>query len=365
MTPVEEKNFINFGGIKKSMTRRNDTRLWQSTAEIAAQLQIPGKQIALTIHVNPDGDAVGSALGLFRVLNKMGHHCRVVSPNGLPAFVSWLPDAGTICRFSDTPGEAKEILQKADIIFALDFNELKRVKEMEPLIKDSVAYKVLIDHHPEPEIFCSCTLSDTSASSTAELVFLFLRETGLIPYVDTETATCLFCGIMTDTGCFSYNSSHRSTWETVATLLDYQIGKDAIYDRVYDNFSAERMRLLGYSLNEKMEVMPQYRTAFIALSKADQVKYSFQTGDSEGFVNYPLSIEGIRFSVLFIEKEGHVRISFRSKGNFAVNVLARKYFHGGGHMNASGGETHMSLEETIALFKRILPEYQHKLMAHE
>lgn len=347
-----------------NMTRRNDTRLWQSTAEIAALLQVPGKQIALTIHVNPDGDAVGSALGLFRVLGKMGHHCRVVSPNGLPAFVSWLPGAETICRVSDTPEAAIQILQHADIIFALDFNEVKRVKEMEPYVRDAAAYKVLIDHHPDPEIFCSCTLSDTSASSTAELVFRFLQETGLVPLADTETATCLFCGIMTDTGCFSYNSSSRSTWETVATLLDYQINKDEIYDRVYDNFSVARMRLLGYSLNDKMEVLPEFRTAFITLSRADQLKYNFQIGDSEGFVNYPMSIEGIRFSVLFVEKENHVRVSFRSKGNFAVNDMARKYFQGGGHMNASGGETRMSLEETVALFKRILPEYQQKLIAH-
>ena len=347
------------------MTLRNDTAIWHSTADVAAMLLKPGKQIAMAIHVNPDGDAIGSALGLFRVLNKMGHQCRVISPNGLPAFVSWLPGAETICRMSDTPEIVSEIIRKADIIFALDFNELKRVKDMEPAIGASNAYKVLIDHHPGPESFCSCTLSDTSASSTAELVFRFLHETGLVPYIDREVATCLFCGIMTDTGCFSYNSSNRHTWETVATLLDYDINKDAVYDKVYDNFSVERMRLLGYSLNDKMEVMPAYRAAFISLSKEDQLKYNFQTGDSEGFVNYPLSIEGIRFSVLFIEKEDHVRISLRSKGNFAVNAMARKYFSGGGHMNASGGETRLSLEETINLFKRILPEYKLKLLENE
>ena len=347
------------------MTRRNDTTIWHSTANVAALLQKPGKQVALTIHVNPDGDAIGSALGLFRVLNKMGHHCHVISPNGLPSFVSWLPGAETIYRMSDAPEIVSELIRKADVIFALDFNELKRVKDMEPAIEASTAYKVLIDHHPGPENFCTCTLSDTSASSTAELVFRFLQETGLLPYVDREVATCLFCGIMTDTGCFSYNSSNRNTWETVATLLDFKINKDAVYDKVYDNFSVERMRLLGYSLNDKMEVMPVYRTAFISLSRTDQLKYNFQDGDSEGFVNYPLSIKGIRFSVLFIEREDHVKISLRSKGNFAVNAMARKYFNGGGHMNASGGETRLSLEETINLFKRILPDYSHKLLENE
>jgi phosphoesterase RecJ-like protein len=184
-------------------------------------------------------------------------------------------------------------------------------------------------------------------------------------WMDKETASCLFIGVMTDTGCFSYNSSQKRTWEIVADLLDYGIEKDRLYYLTYDNFSADRMRLLGYCLNEKMEVFPEYRTGIIRLTREDMEKYHFETGDSEGFVNYPLSIRGIRFSALFIEKENHIRISFRSKGNFAVNEFSRKYFNGGGHANASGGESYASITETVNRFKELLHDYKDQLSDYE
>jgi len=208
-------------------------------------------------------------------------------------------------------------------------------------------------------------MSDTSVSSTAELVFQFIHNMGLKQWIDKEVATCLFTGIMTDTGCFSYNSSKRETWVTVAELLDYGINKDDIYSLVYDNYSEHRMHLLGYSLNCKMEVLPEFRTGYMVLSKNDLTQYHFEPGDSEGFVNYPLSIRGICFSALFTEKDNYVRVSFRSKGNFAVNDFSRMHFNGGGHKNAAGGEIYTSLEEAVAVFKALLPDYKTKLMENE
>jgi phosphoesterase RecJ-like protein len=256
-------------------------------------------------------------------------------------------------------------MRAADLIFAIDFNEMKRFRELKDIFDESEAFKVLIDHHPDPSMKVDCMLSDTSASSTAELVYRFIHETGNMRWIDKDIATCLFTGIMTDTGCFSYNSSNRKTWETVADLLDYDINKDQIYALTYDNYSEHRMRLLGFSLNDKMEVFPEYKTGLITLSKEDMARYHFEVGDSEGFVNYPLSIKGVIFSALFLEKDEHVKISFRSKGNFPVNEFSRDNFQGGGHKNASGGEASCSLQEAVRQFKELLPRYKDKLCRDE
>jgi phosphoesterase RecJ-like protein len=192
-----------------------------------------------------------------------------------------------------------------------------------------------------------------------------MLDAGFQASIDRDVAACLFTGIMTDTGCFSHNSSGRKTWETVAALLDYGIDKDEIYSRVYDNYSEERMRLLGFSLNDKMEILEKYHTAYISLSKNDLSRHHFQPGDTEGFVNFPLSVKGICFSVLFLEKDDLIKISFRSKGSFAVNDFSRKYFNGGGHVNASGGESYDSLEDTVLRFKSLLPEFENVLSNYE
>jgi len=289
----------------------------------------------------------------------------VISPNNYPGFLKWMPGTEQVIIMEESSAEAMDSLLKADIIFAADFNELTRVKKLNEAFCESKAFKVLIDHHPGPNMDVNCMLSDTSASSTAELVYRFIKETGLHSLVDRDIASCLFTGIMTDTGCFSYNSSGRKTWETVAELLDFGIDKDRLYYLTYDNFSEHRMRLLGYGLNERMEVFPEYCTGIIWFARDDLDKYHFEVGDTEGFVNYPLSIKGIRFSALFVEKEDHVRISFRSKGDFAVNKFSRKYFNGGGHANASGGESYLSIADTVRRFKELLPSYKDELSRHE
>lgn len=338
---------------------------WGNSKITAGLLRNPGKRIVLIIHINPDGDALGSSLGLLKLFQNLGHEGQVISPNDYPEFLKWLHGTSQVKVFKKYPEQCIKLIREAEMIFAIDFNELKRVKELNDTFEHSTAHKVLIDHHPDPDMQVDCMLSDTSASSTAELVYRFITESDLLPWVDEDVASCLFTGIMTDTGCFSYNSSHRKTWDTVSELLGYGIDKDRIYSLTYDNYSSHRMRLLGFSLNEKMEVLPEYRTGFIWLSKEDLKKYKFEAGDTEGFVNYPLSIKDIRFSAIFIEKEDHVRISFRSKGNFAVNEFSKKYFNGGGHRNASGGESFLSLAETLKRFRELLPIYKEKLSENE
>jgi len=347
------------------MNNSNNKMTWYSLVPTAEMLAIPGNKVAIIIHVNPDGDALGSSLGLMLLLIRMGHICTVISPNDYPGFLKWMPGSDRLIILEESPAVAVESVQQADVIFAVDFNELKRVKKLNDAFVASNAHKVLIDHHPGPAIEVNCILSDVSASSSAELVYRFISDSGLLQWVDRDIASCLFTGMMSDTGCFSYNSSNRKTWEVVAELLDYGIDKDRLYYLTYDNFSADRMRLLGFSLNERMEVFQEYRTGIIWLTREDLNRYHFEVGDSEGFVNYPLSIRGIRFSALFIEKEGHIRISFRSKGNFPVNEFARKYFNGGGHAKASGGESYVSITETVNRFRQLLPLYKDQLCDYE
>jgi phosphoesterase RecJ-like protein len=347
------------------MGHRNNTLVWNSTAEVVRLLETTPQKIALLIHINPDGDALGSALGLSKLLSNMGHDCLVISPNEFPDFLRWMPGAQEICLLSESFSKAEEFMKEAGLIFVVDCNELKRIIRLQEDYNNSTGYKILIDHHPNPDLEVDCMLSDTSVSSTAELIYRFMIETSLQDYADKDVAACLFTGIMTDTGCFSHNSSSRKTFEIVASLLDFGIDKDEIYNRIYNNYSEKRMHLLGFSLHEKMEVLEEYHTAILSLTRAELISFEHQVGDTEGFVNYPLSIKGIRFSVLFVENEDKIKISFRSKGSFPVNEMARKYFNGGGHVNASGGESFKNMSETILLFKSVLPDYREQLSDYE
>jgi bifunctional oligoribonuclease and PAP phosphatase NrnA len=319
----------------------------------------------IVTHRNPDGDAVGSSLALYRVLTKMGHKAQVITPNVYPEFLHWLPDNEQVLIYEKKKREAQKFMEEASVIFCLDFNDITRIREFRKLIENSNAYKVMIDHHPNPVLFADCTISDISVSSTSELLYQFFRELQLVNLVDSETAACIYAGIMTDTGAFSYNSSREQTFLIVAELLGYGFDKDKVHSLVYDNFSADRMRFLGYCLNEKMKVFPDFGAAYISITQEERDRFNFQPGDSEGFVNYPLSINGIRFTALFLEKKDHVKISFRSKGDFAVNRFSAKYFDGGGHKNAAGGESKLSLEETLRKFESLLPEYSEDLMKND
>lgn len=314
-----------------------------------------GSKIIVTTHLNPDGDALGSMLGLYWFLKGLECDVTPISPNDYPEFLQWMPGNEVVLDHSKRKNYSNKLISEADIIFFLDYNDAKRGGDMKDALAASKAKKVMIDHHPFPQLSVDITISRTEASSTAELVYEFIQSIGGGSYMNKIIAECLYTGIMTDTGCFSYNSSRTRTFEIASQLINFSIDKDGIFSRIYDNFSAQRMRLLGYCLNEKMQVFPEYRTAFISISLEEQDRFNFTTGDSEGFVNYPLSIKGVCFTALFVERKDKVKISFRSRGAFPVNTFSEKYFSGGGHLNAAGGESMLSLNETIQKFKDLLP----------
>ena len=321
--------------------------------------------IVIVTHANPDADAIGSSLGLYHFLLKKGQNTTVITPNSYPEFLWWMPGNENIIKFSDDKKTAVEIIEKAEIIFYVDFNETSRIDKLEKYVNKSNAIKIIIDHHPLFNKEVDFTLLDDSASSAAELVYEFFLMLNNVNLVDKEIAKCIYAGIMADTGCFSYNSSKPRTFEIVAELLRFNINKDKIISEIYDNFSTDRFRLLGYCLNEKLTVLPEYHTAFISLTKKELEKFNFKQGDDDGFVNYPLSIKGIVFTAIFIEKDKNVKISFRSKGSFATNKFARQNFNGGGHLNASGGKSNLSFEKAIEKFVSLLPQYKNELDDNE
>ena len=317
--------------------------------------------IVIVTHANPDADAIGSSLGLYNFLIKKRQNPVVITPNSYPEFLWWMPGNKNIINFVNDEKIAVETIEQAKIIFYIDFNETSRINKLEKYITKSNSIKIIIDHHPLFNENADYVLSDTSSSSAAELVYEFINLLGNSDLIDVEIAKCLFAGIMADTGCFSYNSSRPRTFQIVAELLKFDINKDEIVSNIYDNFSNDRFRLMGYCLNEKLKVFPEYHTAIISLTKQELKKFNFKQGDDDGFVNYPLSIKGIIFSAFFIEKDDFVKISFRSKGKFATNKFSRQNFNGGGHLNASGGKSKLSIDKTIEKFISLLPEYKKEL----
>ena len=312
-------------------------------------------------HYNPDGDAMGSALALYHYLIKKGKKPTLVTPNDYPEFLHWLPGNENVIVYKRNTGTVLNAIKDTDLLFTLDFNDVDRTEGLEKYLLSATGKKVLIDHHPDPGTFADLVISETHYSSTAELVYHIIESLGDSKLVDKTIAECIYTGIMTDTGSFNYNSSHSYTYYVVSKLIEAGIDKDKIYGNIYDNFSADRMRLLGYCLNKKMEVYPELHTAFISLTKEELKEFNFAPGDTEGFVNYPLSIKGIRFSALFMEKDKQVKISFRSKGEFATNIFAEKHFSGGGHKNASGGSSEDSFKDTLEKFVKLLPQYKDDL----
>lgn len=335
--------------------------LKKSIKDLAELLSKP-HNVLLVSHINPDGDAIGSTMGMYHFLQKTGHNVKAMVPNAFPDFLAWLPGTKNIIVFQENNKAGKEAIEKADLIFCIDFNDFKRLKEISPLLEAAPAKKILIDHHPNPPENYEIMIHDMDVSSTAELVYTYIKESGHHECLDENIGTCIYCGIMTDTGCFSFNSSTPGTFYAVADLLSCGINKDMIFDQVYNNFSYQRMKLMGYCLNEKMVTIPDLHTAYISLTTDEMNKYQFKTGDSEGFVNLPFSIKGIQIAVLFTEKKENIRISMRSKGDFPVNEICQKYFSGGGHKNASGGESNLSLTETIEKFEQVILSYQDEII---
>ncbi len=319
--------------------------------------------VVITTHTNPDGDAIGSSLALFHYLSLKGVAVNVIIPNNFPGFLSWMPGSDQLIIFEEDVKKARGLLQGARLIFALDYNSLKRSGSMQESIGGSNAVKAMVDHHPEPDTEAfDHVFSTVRTSSTAELMYQLI--TGADPEfrISRDMAACLFVGIMTDTGSFSFACNHPGTFMAAAALLETGIDAECIHRQVYDTFSENRIRLLGYSLSRKLTVMNELAAAIIVLSRDDLAGHDYQIGDTEGLVNYALSIKGIVMGVLLTEKNGRIRLSFRSKGSFSVDEFARKHFAGGGHRNAAGGDSYDTLENTVIKLKSLITFYKDELL---
>lgn len=312
--------------------------------------------ILLICHVNPDGDAIGSQLALYQFLKAKGRNVSMLTPNYLQEFLQWMDGADEITIFIKERKKSRKMIEEADLIVMLDFNQPNRLGEAEDFVKASSAKRVIIDHHLDPGTFADLTISDPSKCSTCELLHELLCNMNGTRFLNKSYAEAVYVGIVTDTGNFEHGAYSSRTFRIVADLLETGIEKVKILNLVYNNFSADRLRLEGFALNKRMVVLPEYKTAYIYLSKDDLKEYNHVKGDTEGFVNLPLSIKGIYFTALFIEKDNFIKLSFRSIGNFPTNEFASQYFKGGGHLNASGGEYTDSLSNTIDYFLKALKE---------
>lgn len=312
--------------------------------------------ISIIPHKNPDGDAVGSCLGLYHYLKQLGCNATVVAPNDFPNFLKWMPAATDILIYDNEPEKATAQIEASTLIFTLDFNSLKRADTLTPLLEASVATFVMIDHHEAPEEYAKVTFSQPEASSTCEMVYVFIEAMGGALQIGAEIATCLYTGIMTDTGNFKYQSTHSNTYRVAAALIDRGANNSEINGKVYDTNSFDRLQLLSASL-QNMVFLKEYHAAYITLTAEELQRFNFRKGDTEGFVNYGLTIEGSKLAAIFIQEGNFVKISLRSKGNVDVNMLAREHFKGGGHINAAGGRYDGTIEQAVALFREVIPVF--------
>ncbi len=321
------------------------------------------KKITIVCHRNPDGDAYGSSLALYHYL-KDAHQVHVVSPNDCPSFLKWMPGQENIVVFEKEENKATKILEESDIVFTLDFNAFHRTGNRTEEVLNSInPIFIMIDHHQQPDDYAKYTFSDVKKSSTSEMIFDFIDDLGNKNAIDKDIATCIYTGIMTDTGGFRFPSTTPDTHRITAYLLEKGADNAKIYNNVMDNNSLDRMKLLSKAL-DNLRVLNEYKVAYITLSQKELNNFNFEKGDTEGFVNYALSIKNIVFAVIFIEdkKQGIIKMSFRSKGIFSVNEFAREHFNGGGHTNAAGGRSEESLTKTVNKFLEILPKYKNKIL---
>lgn len=320
------------------------------------------RNIVVVGHRNPDGDAMGSTLALKHYLAKKGHNCTVVVPNEYPEFLHWLPGSENTYRFDWQNSQSKRVIDNSDLIFLLDFNALHRVgHDMQKILEAYPNDFAMIDHHQQPDDM-KYMYSDVEICSTCQMVYQFIEMNNDLDFIDVDIATCLYTGIMTDTGSFRFRSTTSRTHRVIADLIDKGAENDRIHNNVYDANSYNRLLLLGQALSN-LQILPSYKTAYITLTNEEKNRFDFQKGDTEGVVNYALSLKGIIFAAIFIEdkEQGIIKISFRSKGDFSVNKFSRNHFNGGGHDNAAGGKSEESMQETITNFTSLLSEYQSDL----
>ena len=333
----------------------------QEIEALKALLNVPQK-IVITTHQRPDADALGSSLGLMLYLQKKGHSVTVVTPTDYPDFLKWMQGNDEVVIYGEqTKQHVKGLIDEASLIFCLDFSALSRIDDLGDLVREANGDKVLIDHHLEPEDFAKFKSWDTGAAATAELVYDFIMDMGEEDLIDKGIAECLYAGILTDTGSFKHPNVTQHVFEVCAALVAKEADSSKVSKLIYDTNSEDRLRLLGYSLSEKLKVIPEYNTAYFALSAKELNRFNTQAGDTEGLVNYALSIGGIKMAALIKEGDGIIKMSFRSVGDFSVNDFARSHFNGGGHKNAAGGRSDDSFEDTVKKFENLLKEYKSTL----
>ena len=329
-----------------------------------SQLISDAETILITCHKSPDGDAIGSSLGLADYLRHLGKEPVVIVPDQYPDFLMWLPNTEKIIRYDKQRDKADLLFKIADLVFCLDYNAPSRVDEMEQSLVSSPATRVLIDHHLNPDVPADLIISEPEASSTCELVFRLVWQMGAFPNLTRQFAVPIYCGMMTDTGGFTYNSSRPEIFFIISELLTKRIDKDKIYRNVYHNYSESRIRLMGYVMYEKLVYMPEYNAAYYTLTKDELKRFRFIKGDAEGLVNIPQQIKGLRLSISLredTEKEHVVWVSLRSVDNFPCNLMAEEFFNGGGHLNGSGGRLNCSMDEAVKIVKDAIIAYENKL----
>jgi bifunctional oligoribonuclease and PAP phosphatase NrnA len=318
-------------------------------------------RIVITTHHKPDGDALGSSLALKHYLVQKGHTVTVVSPSEFPDFLAWMEGSNEVIDFIKSTRAANDAFAGAAIVFCLDFNDPRRVERMTNLLNSFSGIKILIDHHLDPQPFCNYTFSFPRSCATSELIYHFVVALGDKALLNQSVASCLYAGLITDTGSFRFDSVSADTHRVVAELLATGIHHNKIHDYIYDSYSESRLRFLGFCLKDKLVIHPEYHAAHIAISRVDMDTYKHQSGDLEGIVNFALSIKGIKMAALFSERDGVIKMSFRSKDDFSVKQLAEEHFEGGGHKNAAGGRSNLSLQDTVKKFEELLPLYSAKL----
>lgn len=327
----------------------------QQEEELKALLSV-GRKVVITAHRAPDGDAVGSALGLYHYLMAERHEAVVVLPDRYPHFLHWMPAHGSVLLFEDQKERCTELLLRAEVLFCLDYNDTSRAGDMGPVIDEASGTKVMIDHHRDPAPFADYAISDITSCSTAQLIYRFISMLGGEARISAETADCLYTGIMTDSGSFRFSSTTPETHRITANLLERGARGSRIHELVYDQNSYSKTQLWGYALSN-LELICDGGVGLIGLTRSELQKFNYRDGDTEGLVNQPLSIMGVNMSVFVRESRDMVKLSFRSKGDLAVNDLAREHFGGGGHLNAAGGASNLSVEETLKKLKELIPQY--------
>jgi phosphoesterase RecJ-like protein len=318
----------------------------------------PNTRVVITTHHKPDADALGSSLGLYHFLQKKGVAAQVISPTDYGDFLTNIPGESTVINFEAETEKATAMIASAEFIFCLDFNSLKRINQMGELVAAATAPKVMIDHHLQPESFAQYALHTTEVSSTCELIFRFIELIDTTDAIDEQIATCLYAGMMTDTASFKHSSTYPSTHRVAAVLLEKGVKPNKVYEAIYDNFSVDRTRFIGYCIYEKLQLLPEYNTVLICVTEDELKRFQSTTGDTEGLVNWGLSIKGIKLSTLIVDRKVLRKMSFRAKGNFPANEFARQFFNGGGHFSAAGGESHQPLEVVEQEFKSALEQYK-------